>query len=63
MVKNLPADAGDTGDLSLIPGSGRSSEEEIATHSSILTWEIPGVEAPGSLKSIGPQKSWVCVSH
>ena len=24
MVKNLPADAGDTGDTSLIPGSGRS---------------------------------------
>ena len=24
MVKNLPADAGDTGDVSLIPGSGRS---------------------------------------
>ena len=60
MVKNPPAN---TGDVSLIPGSGRSSEEEMATHSSILTWEIPRVEEPGSLKSIGPQKSWVCVSH
>ena len=25
MLKNLPADAGDTGDLGSIPGSGRSS--------------------------------------
>ena len=25
MLKNLPADAGDTGDVSSIPGSGRSS--------------------------------------
>ena len=24
MVKNLPANAGDTGDVGLIPGSGRS---------------------------------------
>jgi len=24
VVKNLPADAGDIGDMSLIPGSGRS---------------------------------------
>ena len=31
MVKNLPANAGDTG---LIPGLGRSLEEEMATHSS-----------------------------
>ena len=37
-VKNLPANAGDTG---LIPGSGRSLEEKMATHSSILAWEIP----------------------
>ena len=31
MVKNLPASVGDTG---LIPGSGRSMEKEIETHSS-----------------------------
>ena len=37
-VKNPPANAGDTG---LITGSGRSSEEGIATHSSILAWRIP----------------------
>ena len=28
MVKNLPADAGDTSDLGLIPGSGRFPGEE-----------------------------------
>ena len=27
MVKNLPTNAGDTGDVSLIPGSGRSAGE------------------------------------
>ena len=29
-----------TGDLGLIPGLGRSLEEGIATHSSILAWRI-----------------------
>ena len=41
MVKNLPANAGDTGDsgdVGLIPGLGIAPEEEIATHSSILSW-------------------------
>ena len=33
MVKNLPASAGD---VVSIPGLGRSLEEEMATHSSIL---------------------------
>ena len=35
-VKNLPASAGDGTDLGLIPRLGRSLEEEMATHSSIL---------------------------
>ena len=54
MVKNLPANAGDSGS---IPGSGRSLEEEMATHSSILAWEIPWTEEPGGLQSMGSQKS------
>ena len=29
------------GDLGSIPGLGRSPEEGIATHSSILAWRIP----------------------
>ena len=31
-------------------------EKEMATHSSILAWEIPGTEEPGGLKSVGPQR-------
>ena len=31
----------------LIPGSGRSPGEGMATHSSILAWEIPWTEGPG----------------
>ena len=37
MVKDLPANAGDAGS---IPGSGGSPEEETATHSGVLAWEI-----------------------
>ena len=36
VVKNLPANEGDTGDVVLIPGLGRSLEKEMATHSSTL---------------------------
>ena len=32
-------------------------EKEMATHSSILAWEIPWTEEPGGLQSIGWQKS------
>jgi len=31
-------------------------EEEMATHSSILAWEIPWTEKPGGLQSIGLQR-------
>ena len=34
-------------------------EEEMATHSSILNWEIPRTEEPGGLQSIVAQR----VSH
>ena len=36
IIKNLPANTGDIRDAGLIPGSGRSLEEGMATHSSIL---------------------------
>ena len=39
MVKNLPANAEDGRDMSSVPGLGRSLEEEMATHSSILAWK------------------------
>ena len=31
-------------------------EEEMATHSSVLAWEIPWAEGPGRLQSIGSQR-------
>ena len=33
-------------------------EQEMATHTSILAWEIPWTEQPGGLKFVGMQKSW-----
>ena len=38
MVKNPPANAGDGS----IPGSGRSPKKGMATHCSVLAWEIHG---------------------
>ena len=32
-------------------------EEEMATHSSVLAWEIPCTEEIGGLQSKGPQES------
>ena len=37
MVNNSPANAGDTADMGLIPGLGRSTGRRMTTHSSILT--------------------------
>ena len=31
-------------------------EKEMATHSSILAWEIPSTEEPGGLQSMGLQE-------
>ena len=31
-------------------------EKEMATHSSILAWEIPRAEEPGGLESVGSQR-------
>ena len=52
VVKNLPANAGDVSGIDLIPGLGRSLKDGMATHSSILPWEIPWTEEPGRLQSI-----------
>ena len=50
MVKNLPAKQ-ETRVQSL--GQEDPLEKEIATHSSILAWRIPGMEEPGGLPSMG----------
>ena len=33
-----------------------SLEEEMATHSSTIAWEIPWTEEPGGLQSMGSQR-------
>ena len=49
MVKNLPAMQ-----ETCVQSLGRENplEKGIATHSSILAWEIPGTEEPGRLQSM-----------
>ena len=39
------------------PGWEDPLEEEMATHSSIFAWRIPGTEEPGWLQSIGSKES------
>ena len=46
-----------TGDMSSIPGSGRSLEKEMATLSSILAWRIPWTEKSDRLQLMGSQES------
>ena len=48
VVKNLPANTEDSG-LTLVLED--DLEEEMATHSSILAWQIPWTEEPGRLYS------------
>ena len=38
------------------PGWEDPLEEEMATHSSILPWEVPWTEEPGRLEFIGSQR-------
>ena len=38
-------------------GQENPLEEEMATHISILAWEIPWTEEPGGLQSMGCKKS------
>ena len=38
-------------------------EKEMATHSSVLAWEIPWTEKPGRLQSMGSQKSLTQLSY
>ena len=51
VVKNLPANAGDTGNA----GREDPLEQEMSTCSSIRAWKIPWTEEPGRLQSMVPQ--------
>ena len=46
----------ETGDSGQIPGLEDPLEEEMATHYSILAWEILWTEEPGRLHSVGSQR-------
>ena len=47
MIKNLPASAGDTGDMVQSLGQEDPLEEGMAIPSSILAWRIPWMVEPG----------------
>ena len=51
MAKNLPANVGDMGSIPGLVGWENVLEMEMATHSSILAWEIPWTERLGGLHS------------
>ena len=56
VLKNLPANAGDKGDMSLILVWEGPLQKEMKTHSSILAWEIAWTEQPGGLHSMESQR-------
>ena len=56
VTKNPPANGGDRRDSGSSLGWEELLEEEMATHSSFLAWEIPQTEEPGGLQSMGPQR-------
>ena len=62
IIKNLPA----MWETRIQPlGEEDSLEKEMATHSSIIAWEIPWTEEPNGLQSLGSQRgrhNWMTVS-
>ena len=62
MSKGLPCwlsgKESNVGDASSIPGLGDPMEKKMATHCSILAWEILWTEELTGLQSMGMKKSW-----
>ena len=56
VVKNLPANAVGTGDVGLIPGSGRPSEGRNGNPLQCSCLKIPRTEEPGRLQSVELQR-------
>ena len=52
-MKNPPANAGDAGS---VPDLEDPLKKEMATHSSILAWNIPWTEESGGLEYLGSQR-------
>ena len=60
--KESACNAGDLGEAGSILGWEDPLEKKMATHSSILVWEIPCIEEPSGLESMGSQRvrhDWV----
>ena len=57
VVKNLPENAGDAGNMGSILGLKDPLEKKIAAHSTVLAWEILWTEEPGGLQSTGSRES------
>ena len=60
LLKNLPAvqdSICNGGDPGSILGQEDPLDKEMATHSSILSWEIPWTEEPSALQSVASQES------
>jgi len=56
VVKNPLASAGDIKDRVQSLGQEDPLKKGMATHSSVLAWEIPRTEEPGGLQSIRLQR-------
>ena len=56
-VNNPPANAGELRDVVSISGPGRSLEEGMAIHFSILAWRIPWTEEAGKLQPTGSHRA------
>ena len=57
MVKTVSANVGDIEMQASSLGQEDLLEEEIATHSNVLAWEIPRTEDRGGLQTIGYKES------
>ena len=63
MVNNLPA-VQETPQMQVQSlGWEDPLEKEVATHSSILAWNIPWTEEPGGLQSMGLQRVGTILSN
>ena len=62
VVNNLTTNARDVGSIQSL-GQENLLERKMATHSSVLAWEIPWTEEPGWLQPMGSQKNWTQLSN
>ena len=63
VVKNLPANAGNSGDIGSILGQEFPLEEEMAIHSNILSWKNAMDRGAWWATVHGVAKSWTGLSN